>query len=761
MSAILITVGIVVLAVCAIASVPHLINYQGVLTDSGGVPISGSHDLTFTIYPDSTLSAPVYWTETHVGVEFDDGLFHVILGGTTAIPDGLFAEEMRWIGITVDATPEMKPRQQVTSVPWALHAAVADTVLSGGGGSGDGHSLDAADGDPADVVYVDNDGHVGIGTTSPIAPLHVASGSTVLMGADTLGYGSKLMWLPSKSAFRVGFEDGSQWDWANIGDYSNAMGYRTKASGDYSTAIGRVTNATGDYSTAMGGYATASGNLSTAMGYFATASGIVSTAMGDFTKAESYISMAVGRYNVGGGTPDAWILTDPLFEIGNGTGANPANAMTVLKNGNVGIGTPAPAYELDVSGTVQMESIKMSPGSYSGYVLTSDATGIGSWAPQSGGSSWDQTGSDIYYDAGKVGIGTPIPIAPLHVASGSTVLFGADTLAAGSKFMWIPSKSAFRAGSILDTRWDWANIGDGSIAMGLNTMASGDGSTAIGYSTAVSGTGSAAIGYNTSASGSWGAIALGNATSASGDASTALGILSYASGYVSTAMGGYTSASGQSSTSMGWETTASGNSSIAMGNYTTASGYTSTAMGDYTKAESYSSMAIGRYNVGGGSKNSWVATDPLFEIGCGSVSGRMNAMTVLKSGRVGISTSSPEYRLQVGNSGDGSQARANAWNLLSSREYKKDIESFTPSEYQEVLASVKSTEVVRYRFVNDEKNVQHIGVIAEDSPREILSSDGKAVSLGDYCAFLLAAIKAQQEQIDELKGEIEQLKLKD
>ena len=40
--------------------------------------------------------------------------------------------------------------------------------------SGDGHSLDAADGIPLDVVYVDNDGEVGIGTSSPGSPLTVA-----------------------------------------------------------------------------------------------------------------------------------------------------------------------------------------------------------------------------------------------------------------------------------------------------------------------------------------------------------------------------------------------------------------------------------------------------------------------------------------------------------------------------------------------------------------------------------------------------------
>lgn len=45
---------------------------------------------------------------------------------------------------------------------------------------GSGHaanSLDAADGTPAQALYVDNDGRVGIGTTTPIEKLHVYSGS--------------------------------------------------------------------------------------------------------------------------------------------------------------------------------------------------------------------------------------------------------------------------------------------------------------------------------------------------------------------------------------------------------------------------------------------------------------------------------------------------------------------------------------------------------------------------------------------------------
>jgi hypothetical protein len=54
-------------------------------------------------------------------------------------------------------------------------------------GAGDGYSLDAADGSPTDVVYVANDGNVGIGTTNPtMGKLQVlgVSGTTVYAGSN-------------------------------------------------------------------------------------------------------------------------------------------------------------------------------------------------------------------------------------------------------------------------------------------------------------------------------------------------------------------------------------------------------------------------------------------------------------------------------------------------------------------------------------------------------------------------------------------------
>lgn len=166
------------------------------------------------------------------------------------------------------------------------------------------------------------------------------------------------------------------------GKFSTAMGSRTTASGEYSTAMGSGSTASGRFSTAMGdrskasdyasfaiglvakaldsysfavgdnpsasGYCsvamgdrtTASGGYSYAMGVVTTASGSRSTAMGVGTTANSYCQTAVGHYNYFNDTHSGteWRTSDILFVIGNGTGSSArSNAMTVLKNGRIGL----------------------------------------------------------------------------------------------------------------------------------------------------------------------------------------------------------------------------------------------------------------------------------------------------------------------------------------------------------------------------------------------------------------------------------------
>ena len=104
--------------------------------------------------------------------------------------------------------------------------------------------------------------------------------------------------------------------------------------------VGGVLRPTSAYpKVALNESVTASGSYSIAWGLYSTANGVNSTAWGEATHAGSYNETALGRYSLNtAGTPGSWVATDTLFEIGNGASSGArANAVTVLKNGNVDI----------------------------------------------------------------------------------------------------------------------------------------------------------------------------------------------------------------------------------------------------------------------------------------------------------------------------------------------------------------------------------------------------------------------------------------
>jgi len=138
------------------------------------------------------------------------------------------------------------------------------------------------------------------------------------------------------------------------GSSSTAMGRATEAAGSSSTALGRDTKALGNVSTAIGFETRASGIVSTAIGLQSIASGGVSTAMGANTVALSGYETVIGRYNTlytPNSTTD-FSSIDRLFVIGNGTSTNNrSNALTLLKNGDIGIGIDEPNVRLHVAYT--------------------------------------------------------------------------------------------------------------------------------------------------------------------------------------------------------------------------------------------------------------------------------------------------------------------------------------------------------------------------------------------------------------------------
>jgi len=100
-------------------------------------------------------------------------------------------------------------------------------------------------------------------------------------------------------------------------------------------------------------------------------------------------------------------------------------AITIDPSGNTGIGTTTPAQKLDVAGTAQMTGFKLPTGATNGYVLTSDATGTGTWQAASGGGGyWTLSGNNLYPTtiSNNVGIGTTTPITALDVRSAGSGL---------------------------------------------------------------------------------------------------------------------------------------------------------------------------------------------------------------------------------------------------------------------------------------------------------------------------------------------------
>ncbi|MBI4597339.1 MAG: hypothetical protein HY737_02930 [Candidatus Omnitrophica bacterium] len=111
----------------AYADIPHVIRFQGDARDSNGVPLEGPYTMTFRIY-DAQTAGTTLWEETQPNVAIAGGQFSVLLGQAT--PLNIEWNSARWLSIQVSTDPELSPRQQITSVPMALRAQVAESLAS-------------------------------------------------------------------------------------------------------------------------------------------------------------------------------------------------------------------------------------------------------------------------------------------------------------------------------------------------------------------------------------------------------------------------------------------------------------------------------------------------------------------------------------------------------------------------------------------------------------------------------------------------------
>ncbi|MDO8707036.1 MAG: hypothetical protein Q7J84_19075, partial [Sulfuricaulis sp.] len=79
--------------------------------------------------------------------------------------------------------------------------------------------------------------------------------------------------------------------------------------------------------------------------------------------------------------------------LGYRAGVGAQNLVLQDSGGNVGIGTVSPAQKLDVAGMAQMTGFKLTTGAVNGYVLKSDAAGVGTWQAGVNGTVTSVSGS--------------------------------------------------------------------------------------------------------------------------------------------------------------------------------------------------------------------------------------------------------------------------------------------------------------------------------------------------------------------------------
>jgi hypothetical protein len=338
----------------------------------------------------------------------------------------------------------------------------ARLTIAGSGNTSASAGLSIVNSSSSNILYVRDDGNIGVGTTTPSGQLHVI-GTGLIDGRLSIGFPSSLT-TPSGVLDIAGavFIRGSGNNISRINLKSGSivddqLCLRTDTNGNLYVDCGGGNLKLGsqDGQVALNGYST---NIHIGHGYNANTNGMHIR----FAPGSSELMRMTCSGTIGIGLP----LTSNLFNIQPfdncrlhimGSGANSSssalnvansgnNSLFFVRNdGNIGIGTTNPTSTLQVSGLITSNSgnftnslnVNGTGVSISGHTHTSSnvtdfnssvsgllPTGTANYITKFGAGGSGLSNSLVFDNGTNIGIGTTSPTSKLHVAG--------DVLATGS-----------------------------------------------------------------------------------------------------------------------------------------------------------------------------------------------------------------------------------------------------------------------------------------------------------------------------------------
>lgn len=194
-----------VAGIASAEAVSQTMTYQGILTDSGGNPLTGTYSMTFKLYNWQTGGIP-FDTITQ-DVQCTNGLFSVSLPVTAADIHG----QPVWLGIRIgnELQPELTPRQEIRPVPYAFSLR-PDAWVTGESDGG--------------IFHVVQEGMNGMGITAATTAGSAKGIYELIMGPDSAGVSIEVQ-----------------------GSNSRGLSVKTTASGSYAADVNTTSSTSPGY----------------------------------------------------------------------------------------------------------------------------------------------------------------------------------------------------------------------------------------------------------------------------------------------------------------------------------------------------------------------------------------------------------------------------------------------------------------------------------------------------------------------------------